>query len=300
MQPSVLLPVDCWDMGSQGRNRDDGKAAVGHGPGGQGGHSAPGPPPPGALGPPSGGPPGHPLQEDQSESDDNPKTVYVVPVATSTLQTVGTGTSRSPPQATTSASTNVNLPFFNFAPNSPLSSILSMPALPSPTWDLENRIYFNTDCRAAVDNCEGMTETLNLAGWYISQVPPPRYVTFLTQIIQLRSPLIVNASFTDFCAAYGVCGLSAETDTVLAGAVPARTFPLVDDDGVVRFYPQAAVRQMDFPRNQTPQFGSCDILVEFNSNANFWFPYPNTTAINSAQYDFLVIALHEYCPWRGS
>jgi hypothetical protein len=55
---------------------------------------------------------------------------------------------------------------------------------------------------------------------------------------------------------------------------------------------------MDFPPSQTPQFGSCDILIEFNSNINFWFQYPNITAIASNQFDFLTIALHEYLPLR--
>ena len=79
----------------------------------------------------------------------------------------------------------------------------------------------------------------------------------------------------------------------ISGSAPARTFPLIDDDDVVRYYPQAAVRQMDFPRSQAPILGSCDILMEFNSRANFWFQYPNTTKIRSDQYDFLTIALHE-------
>lgn len=53
---------------------------------------------------------------------------------------------------------------------------------------------------------------------------------------------------------------------------------------------------MDFPKNQAPQFGASDILMEFNSKANFFFAYPNTTTIQSDQYDFLTVALHEYLP----
>jgi hypothetical protein len=50
---------------------------------------------------------------------------------------------------------------------------------------------------------------------------------------------------------------------------------------------------MDFPRGQAPQFGASDILMEFNSKADFFFLYPNTTTIRSDQYDFLTVALHE-------
>jgi hypothetical protein len=85
---------------------------------------------------------------------------------------------------------------------------------------------------------------------------------------------------------------------ILGGAVPARTFPLVDSDDVVRYYPQAAVKQMDFPRGQTPSFGPSDIIMEFNSKANFFYLYPNTTTIQSDQYDFLTVALHEYHLFR--
>lgn len=116
----------------------------------------------------------------------------------------------------------------------------------------------------------------------------------MRQIIQFKNPIVVNASLVDFCAQYKVCNFSAGVDTVLGGAVPTRTFPLIDDDDVVRYYPQASVRQMSFPKGESPQFASCEILMEFNSKANFFFLYPNTTTIQSDQYDFLTVALHEY------
>ena len=101
-------------------------------------------------------------------------------------------------------------------------------------------------------------------------------------------------SLTDFCTQYKQCDNTAEVDVILGGSVPARTFPLVDDDGVVRYYPQAVVRQMNFPRGQAPQYGPSDILMEFNSNANFWFNTLDNSAIQPNQYDFLTIAIHEY------
>ena len=63
-----------------------------------------------------------------------------------------------------------NLPFFTFAPNSPLSEILSAPALPAPDWNSDQQIFFNLDCKQSSTTCQGMSQTLDLAGWYISQV----------------------------------------------------------------------------------------------------------------------------------
>ena len=113
-------------------------------------------------------------------------------------------------------------------------------------------------------------------------------------MIQFDAPLSVNVTAVDFCAEYAQCNSSAAIDIVLGGAVPARTFPLIDDDGVVRYYPQAVVRQMYFPPHQAPQCAPNDILIEFNSRASFWFQSANTTTIQPDQYDFLTIAIHEY------
>ena len=113
-------------------------------------------------------------------------------------------------------------------------------------------------------------------------------------MISFKSTIFVNASLTDFCATYNQCNTTAGTDVILGGAVPARTFPLVDSDRVVRFYPQAVVRQMDFPRGTAPTCGPSDILMEFNSKADFFYQQPNTTTIQADQFDFLTVAIHEY------
>jgi hypothetical protein len=106
----------------------------------------------------------------------------------------------------------------------------------------------------------------------------------------------MNASLIDFCQVYDACNNSADVDVILGGAVPARTWPLIDDDGVVRYYPQAVIRQMYFPKGEAPQCGPIDVLLEFNSNSNFWYqrPNPDNTTIASNQYDFLTIVIHEY------
>lgn len=115
-------------------------------------------------------------------------------------------------------------------------------------------------------------------------------------MIYFKSTVYVNASLTDFCSTYNQCNTTSGTDVILGGAVPARTFPLVDSDGVVRYYPQAVVRQMDFAPGTAPKCGPSDILMEFNSKANFFYQLPNTTTITADQFDFLTVAIHEYVP----
>lgn len=51
---------------------------------------------------------------------------------------------------------------------------------------------------------------------------------------------------------------------------------------------------MKFPRGQAPQCKSVDISIEFNSEANFFFERPNNGTIQSDQFDFLTVAIHEY------
>ena len=119
-------------------------------------------------------------------------------------------------------------------------------------------------------------------------------------MIYFKSTIYVNASLTDFCTTYSQCNTTSGTDVILGGAVPARTFPLVDSDGVVRYYPQALVRQMDFAPGTSPKCGPSDILMEFNSKANFFYQKPETTTIQPDQFDFLTVAIHEYLPYKSS
>jgi len=72
-----------------------------------------------------------------------------------------------------------NLPFFRSAPISPLPEILQMPALPPPTWESTQMLIFNLDCGLSPEFCRNMSLTLNIAGWYVSQVyPVPSHFLF--------------------------------------------------------------------------------------------------------------------------
>jgi hypothetical protein len=90
---------------------------------------------------------------------------------------------------------DVNLPFFSFAPVSPLSQSLNAPALPPPTWDSDQKIFFNLDCTESTDFCNGMKQTLDLAGWYVSQVLP--YSLDYANVDYLLSIVVTSECFID-------------------------------------------------------------------------------------------------------
>jgi hypothetical protein len=138
-------------------------------------------------------------QSDVSPRTSTSQSVGNVPPTTLPPQTLPTAsvyhtttTQQNTPQSTQQPVTqyppnDVNLPYFNFAPDSPLPSLLSAPALPPPTWNSNNRIYFNINCKVSRDRCDGMSQTLNLAGWYISQVLPVQ-TTLLTADNPIQCP----------------------------------------------------------------------------------------------------------------
>ena len=48
-----------------------------------------------------------------------------------------------------------NLPYFNFAPDSPLSQILEAPALSPPSWEEDQAVFFNLDCNVSGGYMQG-------------------------------------------------------------------------------------------------------------------------------------------------
>jgi len=124
--------------------------------------------------------------------------------------------------------------------------------------------------------CNKVQRAFNLAG------------EILTGSLVLKTPITVNATYTDFCKSFNDCPTNGFL--TLGGAAPARTIPLKDTDNKTRFFPQALVKQMNPPSR--PQFSSFDILAMFNSVANFWFE-DDTTPIRQDQSDFTFVILHE-------
>ncbi|CAG8521099.1 7260_t:CDS:2 [Acaulospora colombiana] len=116
----------------------------------------------------------------------------------------------------------------------------------------------------------------------------------IASVIQFNTPLRVNATFTNFCTALGECPTPGG-GLILGSASPARTIPLQDSDGVIRYYPQALVKQMQLPNH--PSFGPYDITAFFNTQANMFFQGDST--IQSDQFDFEYIVTHEFIHGLG-
>lgn len=166
---------------------------------------------------------------------------------------------------------------------SPVKIILAEPAARAPVTgqNATNMFEFLVACPASLSTttCASASKTMYDAGQLISNV------------LILTSPIIVNATLMSFCSAMSIC--SEGTDILsLAAAAPARTIPLVDDDGVTRLYPQAVVKQFGSLLESVPQFSTVDVNLNINSDASFYFS-SQANSISSSQSDFLYVVLHE-------
>jgi hypothetical protein len=139
MHPEILTPVNCWqDFSMSQKSTNGGGDGDGDGDGGWG-YSPP--PPPGKGG-------------NRNNKDGSSK-----------------GSSNGYDTDYDSDSDNSDLPFFSSAPYSPLSEMLQQPALPPPSWESPTTITFNIDCSVSGEICYAFSSTLELAAWYVSQVP---------------------------------------------------------------------------------------------------------------------------------
>ncbi|KAG9294930.1 hypothetical protein G9A89_003963 [Geosiphon pyriformis] len=111
----------------------------------------------------------------------------------------------------------------------------------------------------------------------------------ITTTLILTSPIIVKATFSDFCELEGECS-SLNGYLTLGGAIPARSILIQDLDGKQRLYPQALVKQFGYNTHQ--EFKAYDIFAEFNSKINFWFD-SDPNPIKATQIDFLSVIVHE-------
>ena len=133
MHPEIIVPVDCWSTFAPASRSRDKKGAGAHDDKDWDGD----------------GPYGDAKHGNDYDGDDEIVSAH----------------------ASTTTDDNVsNLPFFEFAPDSDLGNLWE-PALPPPSWDQENKFQFNVDCKKAPYNiCTGVSNTLGIAGWYVSQV----------------------------------------------------------------------------------------------------------------------------------
>ncbi|KAI8372421.1 hypothetical protein BD560DRAFT_394897 [Blakeslea trispora] len=115
----------------------------------------------------------------------------------------------------------------------------------------------------------------------------------ISDVVLFREPVRVNATLVSFCAVGNECGKKMMT---LGGSSPARAMPLLSNDGLLRLYPQALVKQ--FGLADHPAYASYDILSVFNADAPFWFE-EDDTPISSNEADFTFVVLHEFMHGLG-
>ncbi|GET00180.1 hypothetical protein GLOIN_2v1525566 [Rhizophagus clarus] len=114
----------------------------------------------------------------------------------------------------------------------------------------------------------------------------------ISNTLKLKEAITVNATLLDFCGegkSRITCPL--EDLAIIGETTPKRFYSLSsDDDKIERIYPQALVKQFQFP--QHPPYDDFDIITRFNSRIPFYFPDDNTT-ISPFQFDFEFTITHE-------
>ncbi|RHZ70607.1 hypothetical protein Glove_269g14 [Diversispora epigaea] len=115
----------------------------------------------------------------------------------------------------------------------------------------------------------------------------------IASVIKFNTPVKVNATFTDFCKEFNQCPY--DNQFLIGEASAAQFIPMKDSDRIVRYYPQALVKQLGNPNNA--QYNDYDILAAFNSQANLYFK--GDLPIGNEQYDFEYVVTHEYIHGLG-
>ncbi|OLL24988.1 hypothetical protein NEOLI_003605 [Neolecta irregularis DAH-3] len=136
----------------------------------------------------------------------------------------------------------------------PAANIKTLPVLPQPDGNAKSMIHMDVSCHDG-DNalCANVKSALIKTASTISQ-----------EYLHVRQILILIGS-----------------------AAPARTIPLEDEDNVIRFYPQALIKQ--FNLTSALLYGPYDIQAIFNSDSEFSFD----DSITTNQSDFRYVSLHE-------
>jgi hypothetical protein len=110
----------------------------------------------------------------------------------------------------------------------------------------------------------------------------------LSSTINFVEKIKVNVTFTPLCEKEkGHC--EEDDDEILGSAGPIRFHPMIDDDDIVRLYPQSLVKQFQYHTHL--EYSQYDIGAIFNSDAKYWFG--GEVNIEKNQFDFLYIILHE-------
>lgn len=140
-------------------------------------------------------------------------------------------------------------------------------------------ITFDLNCSGNSTECAGVKATFQKATEIISSA------------FQLKSPLVINATYGPFCSSTKNCGDDGSMESI-GQAYPSISYIMVDQtDNITRMYPQALLKQYTDLSVQ-PSWTYYDIDAQFNSQVD-WYFFDNPKAINSNQIDFLKNVLHE-------
>ncbi|RIA84490.1 hypothetical protein C1645_832164 [Glomus cerebriforme] len=152
--------------------------------------------------------------------------------------------------------------------------------LKSPTQNV-NMFETTLHCSSTEEICTKVKASFDLAG------------EILSSTIHFVEKIKVNATFKPLCEKKGHC----EDEEILGSAGPIRFHPMIDDDDMVRLYPQSLVKQFQYHTHL--EYSQYDIGAIFNSEAKYWFGNINNSnnnyniGIEKNQFDFLYIILHE-------
>lgn len=128
----------------------------------------------------------------------------------------------------------------------------------SVTTTVQNNLTFDLICKSDPVTCEGVSTTFSKATEIISSV------------FQFETPLLINASFVDFCQEYEEC-TSDNRMMSIGQALPAISYVMIDtSDNMTRMYPQPLLKQFT-DLKITPTWTLYDINAEFNSKVNWHF-----------------------------
>ncbi|CAG8639249.1 2706_t:CDS:2, partial [Racocetra persica] len=154
---------------------------------------------------------------------------------------------------------------------------------PSVTEDTSNSKFFNVGVKPGVStNMFDITFTcdplINATTCDKAKKSFEKAGEIFSSALLLNTPIRINASLVPL-----------SDDTILGSAAPARIIPLKCKDKKIRNFPQALVKQFQFPTH--PEYATDDIVAVFNSRTEYYFEDDPT--VGPQQIGFLELIVHE-------
>lgn len=130
--------------------------------------------------------------------------------------------------------------------------------LSSTTTTNDNKITFELNCQSDPSTCQGVSTTFQKA------------TDIISSLFQFETPLLINASFFNFCTEYNDCGYDGKM-TSIGQAYPSISYIMIDNtDNMTRMYPQPLLKQFT-SLSVKPVWTKYDINAQFNTQMNWYF-----------------------------